>query len=148
MQPILTPRDIERFWSKVAKTQTCWHWTGRLDAKGYGHLHLISDGRRMRARAHRVSLQISGVEVPDDLVVDHICRVRHCVNPEHLRVVTQTENTLAGIGITAINARKTHCPRGHEYTAENTSVRSGKRHCRACHIINQRAYLARKKDAS
>lgn len=150
MQPILNARDTERFWSKVAKTQTCWKWTGRLDANGYGCFHASIGGRKGNHRPHRVSLMLAGVEIPDDLVVDHICRVRDCVNPEHLRVVTNAENVLAGIGVTAVNARKTHCVNGHEFTDENTHIRPmGWRECIECkRAESRRAYWRRAAKAS
>lgn len=129
MQPInLSTSDLARFWSKVDKTSTCWLWTGRTH-DGYGRFEL---GRKS-LRAHRVSFTLAGGEIPEGLVLDHICRVRNCVNPEHLRAVDNKANVLAGIGLSALNARKTHCKRGHEFTTENTRVNvNGARICRAC----------------
>lgn len=67
--------------------------------------------------------------------IDHLCGVRRCVNPEHLEAVTHRENLLRGTGFAAVNAAKTHCPHGHEYTPENTYHNpnpNGGRICRTC----------------
>lgn len=136
MQPTLTPADIERLMSKVDKTSTCWLWTGSTDSHGYGSFKLTTPEGRFDRGAHRlVWIALKG-EVPEGLVLDHLCRVRHCVNPDHLRVVTHTENVLIGISPSAINARKTHCKHGHEFTPENTAVspRTGERTCRKCRL--------------
>jgi len=124
-----------RFWSKVERTDTCWNWKGLLD-NGYGMFSLTHD---KKVRAHRFSYQIMVCEIPEDKVIDHLCRNRACVNPEHMEVVTLKENILRGEGITAVNAKKTHCIRGHEYTPENT-IKQNKngRKCRECTRANQR----------
>lgn len=132
MQPTnLLPGEAAHFWEAVEKTSTCWLWRGTLTGGGYGTFRLSRLGRDFRA--HRISFVLFGNEIPDGLVLDHICRVRNCVNPDHLRAVTDAENVLAGIGPTAVNARKTHCPRGHEYTPENIYRRKdGARRCLTC----------------
>jgi len=89
-------------------------------------------------RAHRIALELSGIRIPAGMVVDHKCRVRHCVNPDHLYVGTHKNNVLDNIvrgrylnnGLT--NSLKTHCKRGHEFTVENTYNHSGRRYCKAC----------------
>lgn len=118
----------ERFWSKVDTTGECWLWTSRIERSGYGRFK--SSGKYHYA--HRVAYGLAVGPIPDGLTIDHLCRVRNCVNPAHLEPVTQRENTLRGEGVAARNARKTHCPQGHEYTLENTCVSRGLRHCRTC----------------
>lgn len=136
----LSEADVRRFWSHVEKTQTCWLWTGALKPSGYGNFHIgLGDGGRLVPPAHRVSYLLAGKSIEPAEVVDHICRVRHCVNPDHLRAVTNQENVLAGIGPTAINARKTHCKRGHEFTQENTIATATGRECRACKTLRNKA---------
>lgn len=123
-------KPIERFLSKVNKTDSCWIWTGASTGRtGYGQFW---NGAKT-VLAHRWSYEFHKGPIDTGKVVDHLCRTHECVNPEHLRVCTQTENTLCGIGPIAQNAKATHCPKGHEYTPSNTSVRkNGHRDCRAC----------------
>lgn len=115
-----------RFWRHVRKSDGCWEWTGSRNDSGYGIIagDLGPDGRRYPSRsmrAHRVSLTLHGIELIPDLVVDHICRNRACVRPDHLRQVTNSINSIENnVSPTAINAAKTHCARGHFYTKENT----------------------------
>jgi hypothetical protein len=81
------------------------------------------------------------VEQTEGLVIDHLCRVPLCVNPEHLEPVTLRENILRGESLSARRARQTHCKHGHEFTAANTYVTvKGQRYCRACDRIRHRRY--------
>lgn len=118
----------KRFWSKVEKTDTCWLWKAGKDPFGYG-AHWFN-GKKVNA--HRYSYQICVGEVPSGLVLDHLCRVPACVNPKHLEPVTQKENVLRGVGITAINAKKTHCKNGHDISPGNYYYRDGFRKCKTC----------------
>lgn len=123
----------ERFWEKVEKTNTCWIWKG-AKVLGYGFFHVsLNNGVRRSMMAHRYSYLLKK-PIPKGLQLDHLCRNRACVNPDHLEPVSIKENVARGIGITAVNARKTHCKYGHEFTQGNTYVRpNGSRSCRACH---------------
>ena len=123
-----------RFWPKVNKAGSggCWLWTaGRSSrSRGYGDCWFA---RRM-LRAHRVAFELVTGPIPDGLELDHLCRVRLCVNPDHLEAVTHAENVRRGDG-GRNQSDKTHCPNGHEYSAENTYRRPGQpswRYCRAC----------------
>jgi hypothetical protein len=120
--------DIEaRFWAKVEKTDTCWVWSA-AKISGYGAFKL--DGRAIRA--HRFAYELLVGPVPEGLPLDHLCRNRACVNPAHLEPVTHRVNILRGEGACAVKARQTHCIHGHEFTLENTYLKSGKRQCRTC----------------
>jgi hypothetical protein len=122
----------ERFWAKVNKTDTCWLWTACKDIGGYGNYY--------NQRAHRVAYEVLVGPIPDGMVLDHLCCVRACVNPEHLRVCTHVENVLAphSVSPTAINQRKTHCYRGHPYTEETLMVKpDGRRECRICRRMGE-----------
>jgi hypothetical protein len=124
---------VSRFWQKLEKTDSCWLWTAGLFTDGYG---LFWDGKKT-VGAHRFSYELLVGVIPIGLVLDHLCRVRSCVNPAHLEPVTHRENILRGDGIAARRARQTHCVRGHELIGENidrVSTRPSARHCRTCHL--------------
>lgn len=117
----------DRFWAKVEKSDAgCWYWTGAVQSGGYGSAW---NGERM-ASAHRWAYEMLVGPIPEGLVLDHLCRVRLCVNPAHLEPVTNAENIRRGdIG------GRAHCTAGHEYTPENTYYRKdrpGERDCRRC----------------
>lgn len=122
----------QRFWEKVEKTDGCWLWVGSRDGNGYG---LIRNGRLVKA--HRLSYEMHKGEIPDGMEIDHLCRVKACVNPAHLEAVTHRENmSRCPDTAQARLARRTHCKRGHEFTPENTyPVPSGGRACRACKAL-------------
>jgi hypothetical protein len=122
-RPTLTVE--QRFWSKVNKTSTCWLWTGTL-AEGYGSFYAVNSNMP----AHRFAWEELRGEIPEGLVLDHVCRVHRCVNPAHLEPVTNGENVLRGIGPAAINKRKTHCQNGHVLTPRKGYPRQ--RECRPC----------------
>lgn len=151
------PRLPERYWRKVALAPQrtccemldcswCWTWTGSKTSKGYGSFYLGKDrrGRQRTGVAHKMTYELAHGPVPrrrgKRLVIDHRCRNRACVNPEHHELVVEPVNVARGESPSARHARKTHCPRGHEYSPENTYVlrirRDGrdttKRYCRTC----------------
>lgn len=130
--------DMEtRFWSQVRKTDGCWEWTGRLNTNGYGQTRV---GDR-RPHAHRVAYELVVGPIPTGLQLDHLCRNRACVRPDHLEPVTQTENVRRGVGFSGLNARKTHCIHGHEFTQENTRILvDGGRRCRTCQLRHGAEY--------
>ncbi len=108
---------------------SCWQWTASLACEGYGRLSV--GGRRFFA--HRLAYEHFVSAIPKGLQVDHLCRNRGCVNPQHLEVVTRIENVMRGESPLARNARKTHCKHGHEFTVENTYIDAKGRACRTCH---------------
>lgn len=132
----------DRFWSKVDKSGDCWLWTGSRSV-GYGNLGI--DGQTVLAHRYVYELEIG--PIPDGLQIDHLCRVRHCVNPDHLETVTQRENIMRSpISVTAINARKTHCPAGHRLRERDSR---GWRFCRECTNARwRRNYHRRRAEAS
>lgn len=129
-------RDVaERFWSKVHKAEGCWIFTGAL-SKGYGVFRIGCKN----VPAHRLSWELSLGLIPKGLQIDHLCRNPSCVNPAHLEPVTQKTNVLRGVGLTAQNARKTHCKMGH--ILEGAPVRNGQRRCKICtDLRNKSRYL-------
>jgi hypothetical protein len=120
----------------------CWSWLGTKNSDGYGVVRV--DGRPMRG-VHRVMYEAMRGEIPSGLQLDHLCRVRHCVNPDHLEPVTGRENSLRGEGPSAMNARKTICVRGHALTGDNLIAFANprRRGCKTCHRERERARLAR-----
>lgn len=131
----------------------CWLWDKALDRDGYGVIQATR-----RDSAHRVTYLAHIGPIPAGHVLDHTCHStdptcpgggdclhRRCVNPAHLEPVTPGENTQRGTSPSALNARKTHCHRGHEFTPENTYARSDGRSCRACQRLAVAAYRSRKK---
>ncbi len=129
--PQLSPEQIERFWSKVEvpeQPSCCWEWTGYRLPNGYGRF-MFND---KEFYAHRVVCAILTKDPGPTLTIDHLCRNRGCVNPDHLEAVTQKVNNLRGFSSSALKARQTHCIHGHEFTPENTLLQGGKRSCRMC----------------
>lgn len=126
----MTPE--ERFWSNVEKSEGCWVWQRVILPSGYGQVKWKGRSRR----AHRVAYELAVGPIPRGLQLDHLCRNRACVRPDHLEAVTARVNTLRGNTITAANARKTHCIHGHAFTPENTYRYQGKRACKACRTAN------------
>lgn len=127
---ILTEKDERRFWAKVALPDGngCMLWLGSQNERGYGWLRV---GTKL-LKAHRISCALAYGPIPEGLEVDHLCRARHCVAPEHLEAVTHAENMRRGIA-GKLQAAKTHCPRGHAYDDANTyRTRDSRRQCRAC----------------
>lgn len=138
-----------RFWAKVDKTETCWTWRGSQDRHGYGHARVVGEN----VLVHRFAYAISRGPIPEGMTVDHLCFNTICVNPDHLRLLTHSEN--------AANQQSTvdppaYCPRGHEYTEENTywnrhassPNRRPTRYCRTCNREAQRRSWERKKAAA
>lgn len=127
-----------RFMSKVnlLSPDGCWPWLGRLD-NGYGRFWL----NRKSTLAHRVSWETLRGPIPQDLQIDHTCRNRACVNPDHLEPVTIAVNVLRGQGVSAANKIKTHCINGHELVAPNVyRTKRGQRACVPCMRERTRAW--------
>lgn len=127
---------VSRFWSKVNKKgdDDCWDWIGCLSNFGYGHFSVMSD----YIPAHRYSYELIVGIIPENLVIDHLCRNRKCVNPKHLEPVTDQVNILRGVGRAAIHAKKTHCIHGHPFDEINTRFRiKGDRNWRVCRVCKR-----------
>lgn len=115
----------------------CWIWMASHYRDGYGCINF--NGKN--CAAHRATWTIINGPIPEDRQLDHLCRVRSCVNPNHLELVTQKENILRGTSRSAINAVKTQCPNGHSFTPDNTySQHIGRRIQRSCKICRRKAF--------
>lgn len=128
----------------------CWIWKRSKSKRGYGWSYIGSrlGGTRRTVQAHRLSYMAFKGDIPVDLVIDHLCRVHACVNPEHLEAVTQLENVRRG-ELASLHRDRTHCPRGHEYSDSNTRRYTYGRHtqrkCITCALENARQqYWGRK----
>ena len=138
---VARPRAVRdpaaRFWEHVEKTGDCWLWTAKQNGKGYGKFTVgrRSLGQRRDIYAHRFAYELLVGSIPDGLQLDHLCRVRNCVNPAHLEPVTPGENTRRGGP-----ASKTRCDYGHEFTPENTyrQPSTGRRSCLKCRRLVHR----------
>lgn len=129
-----------RFFAKVDAAGVCWEWTGAADGDGYGHFE--------HKKAHRWCWEHLVAPIAAGLELDHLCRNPACVNPDHLEPVTPQVNTLRSGSLTAIHARKTHCPQGHPYSGANLRYgfrANGRRfrQCRACMRIRDAKKTAR-----
>lgn len=144
----LRPDVVARFWEKVCHEPNtgCWLWTGawirpyafgRISEKGawgsQGGYGRVSFGDGTIGYAHRFSYELHFGPITPGKQVDHLCRQHMCVNPAHMEAVSQRENMLRGESPAAKRAKRTHCPRGHEYTPENTALSArNQRHCKTC----------------
>lgn len=143
MKPFTPEQRVASFEAKYRKGRlphSCWKWLASARGR-YGQF----TGSSGRMQAHRWAYEHYVGPIPDGAVIDHLCRNRLCVNPDHLEPVTNRENLMRGQGITAKNARKTHCLLGHEFTPENTYVSAGRkdrsrRMCKACHYLHDKKW--------
>lgn len=140
--PLWTPpTDAERFWTSVDTSGDCWLWTGAIARTGYGVFGI--GGRTVLA--HRYAFEDHVALIPENLEIDHLCRVRHCVNPQHLEPVTSAENARRGLN-GVLHVRIEQCVNGHDYTPANTYLApDGARDCRACRRDRNRRYKARRR---
>ena len=113
----------------------CWIWLGHL-TQGYGRMYL--NGRQIGA--HKAAYEMFIGPVADGLQLDHLCRNRACVNPEHLEPVPPSVNILRGDGPPARNARKTHCLRGHVLSPDNLNPHHPNRECLICSRERKRVW--------
>jgi hypothetical protein len=128
---------MERFMKKTKRLGGCLQWQGALDAYGYGIFWF--EGKSVRA--HRWAYIQKFGPVAEDRVMDHLCRNRWCVNPDHLEPAGNIENFRRGWGYRLQNGMTDRCIHGHEYTPENTYVRPSTGHwqCRTCIRARKRA---------
>jgi len=117
----------------------CWLWTGYVDGRGYG---AIGTERKL-VRAHRASYEVFVGPIPSGLTIDHLCRVRCCVNPAHLEPVPFKTNVLRGESFAAVYARSDLCKNGHPFSGDNLRETAGRRFCRACWRMRSAAYKAK-----
>jgi hypothetical protein len=126
---VISAKRQEQFWSHVI-VGDCWQWAGSVGANGYGR-NGFWFGKRYETYAHRIAFRLLTQTEPKEL--DHLCRNRLCVNPDHLESVTRLVNSRRGVSIFAQHARQTHCLNGHLLSGENVyRYPDGRRECRTC----------------
>jgi hypothetical protein len=149
---MMTRSVIERAMGLISPEPNCgcWLWMGAVNRGGYGFMHAgYVDGKRIVRTAHRAIYQALKGPVPDEIDLDHLCRIRSCVNPDHLEPVTRSENLRRGVGAAIVRARTSQielCPQGHPLSGPNLYMGSeGKRACRECRSAAGRRYAAKKR---
>jgi hypothetical protein len=126
----------ESFWSKVSLESNtgCWVWNASTTVTGYGNYW---DRKLKKLQlAHRYAYRVLVGTIPEGMTVDHLCKTRRCVNPEHFEIVSRGENTIRGGGThkaAKLRSQKQRCKHGHPFDEDNTYVNpQGKRECRTC----------------
>lgn len=136
----------DTFWSRVDKQPGgCWLWRGAMYQNGYGRIcssvSELAAGKPRNQLTHRFAYELVVGPIADGLVLDHLCRVKACVNPDHLDPVTPQENSQRG----ARGRMVTVCTHGHPYTPDNTYIApgDGRRRCVSCRRWHKQRELAR-----
>lgn len=144
-------RDIAtRLWERVDRSGECWIWLGARSAGRYGEMIVgsRSDGTRRLVKTHRLAYELEVGPIPTDSQLHHRCGNGLCVRPAHLELVTPREHMLRHDGPTAINARKTHCPKcGRPFAGDNLLMETGRRckHCRYAYMSALKRRLRRER---
>lgn len=144
---LLSEHSVALFEEKVERG-SCWVWTARVAKNGYGMWSVRRGGKQVTLLAHRVAWYLAhGENPPAGTELDHLCRNRRCVNPEHLEPVSRRENLIRGETFAAVAVAKTECLRGHALAGYNLIVRpNGTRNCRTCH--REATYASRRRKAA
>mgnify|MGYP000502919220 CR=1 FL=1 len=144
--PVITPDAARQFWAKVDRSgDSCWLWRGYIGENGYGHCKISG-----RCMAHRLAYELAWGPIGDGLHIDHLCKNRRCVNPNHLEAVTPRENNLRSASPAWVTHRtgihQSECRSGHPLSGDNLYLfPDGRRGCRACQRANRKRWKDRAK---
>lgn len=129
----------------MVNTDNCWHWAGYIQSNGYGSVGIKIDGTWKKMYAHRLMYTYLMGEIPEGLVIDHLCRVECCINPDHLEAVTQSENMLRAL---PYMAPIEYCKAGHKL-ADHSRIKTSNgrkiQYCRLCQWGYIQEYRLRKR---
>lgn len=142
---MITKDKFESMWTPEPNSG-CWLWLGYISPFGYGSMKID----KKTNLAHRISYILFKGDIPEGLDLDHLCRNRACVNPDHLEPVTRSVNLRRGIGLPSKRALQTSCIHGHKFTEENTLKRVGRgenRECRECARERKALYRSMRNNA-
>lgn len=124
----MTADEQRRFLAKLMVGDGCWLWFAARTPAGYGVMRVGG----VPSYAHRLAYEWFVGPIPKGLHIDHLCRVRNCVRPDHLEAVTAAENRARGL-LGDLGSPITHCKWGHPFSEDNTRIGGdGYRYCRAC----------------
>ncbi len=137
-----------RVLDRTKKTAKCWLYQGPLDRDGYGIVSAPSSKAKRgwgSTRVHRAVYEALVGPIPEGLTLDHKCKVRHCVRPDHLEPCTAGENVMRGGSLQAQYAARAHCKSGHPFSGQNVFIRANGqgRGCRACQKIGHHKWLSK-----
>lgn len=133
---------LVRLNDKIEKTDHCWLWKGATTGRVHAYGVIWNDGKNRLV--HRIMYSLYKNNIDDGKEIDHLCKNKLCVNPDHLESVSHQENMLRADPGQRWR-QKTHCPKGHEYTPTNTRITHGSRSCKACEsIYNKRRWAESK----
>ena len=128
---------------KVDPETGCWVWQGSMYRNGYGQCR--RDGESLAHRWYYLTLV---GPIPEGLELDHLCRNRACVNPEHLEPVSRSTNLRRSPLVGKCRREPTHCNNGHAYEGKNYRRRSpkGVPYCQQCHTLKKRGWYKKQRE--
>jgi hypothetical protein len=144
---VLENDDLVRFVARIERDRLgCWVWMGGGRTGGYGAFNERVPGGFKPTSAHRSAYRLFVGPIPEGLVLDHLCRNRRCVNPDHLEAVAQLVNIRRGF--VGGSTSRTRCKNGHEFAGDNLVLSEKQQVCRTCRNARALAHYYRKRERS